>query len=185
MTQHPLTFSALRAANRARLPTFRNARGEIAHAATDGSDWSPGEWLTAVVGEMGEAANLLKKVRRGDLSLDDARADLAKEFADVVTYLDLLAMQVGVDLGQATAAKFDEVSIRVGSPVRIADHQGSLAATSPGLLAAIEKAAKQFESYAHQHRAKGTAQADRKAEVNAAIAAEMRLAIARATGAAR
>ena len=116
----PLTFAALRAANVARLPLFKNRRGEPAHSQPDGSDWSLGEWCNAVLGELGEAANLIKKVKRGDVTLDEARTDLAKEYADVVTYLDILAFQTGVDLGEATAAKWDEVSARVGVPLRIA-----------------------------------------------------------------
>lgn len=117
----PLTFDALRAANVARLPLFKNRRGEPAHAQSDGSDWSLGEWCNAVLGELGEAANLIKKVHRGDLTLDEAREELAKEYADVVTYLDILAFQTGVNLGAATAAKWDEVSQRVGVGLRIGD----------------------------------------------------------------
>jgi NTP pyrophosphatase (non-canonical NTP hydrolase) len=115
-----LTFAALRGANTARLPTFKNSRGEPAHSEPDGSDWCLAQWCNAVTGELGEAANLIKKIERGDFTLDEARADLAKEFADVVTYLDILAMRAGVDLGRATIDKFNEVSLRVGSPVRLA-----------------------------------------------------------------
>lgn len=114
-----LTFNALRGANTARLPQFKNKKGEPAHSQPDGSDWSLNDWLTAAVGELGEAANVLKKVRRGDLTLDEARDDLAKEFADVVTYLDILANRCGIDLGQATIDKFNEISKRVGSNVRL------------------------------------------------------------------
>lgn len=115
-----LTFATLRGGNKARLPQFRNRRGELAHSKPDGSDWKLSAWCNAVLGELGEAANLIKKVERGDLTLDEARAELAKEFADVVTYLDILALQAGVDLGQATMDKFNEVSVRVGSTVRLA-----------------------------------------------------------------
>jgi hypothetical protein len=45
---------------------------------------------------------------------------IADEIADVVTYLDLLAHVLGVDLGRAAVAKFNEVSERVGFPDRIA-----------------------------------------------------------------
>jgi hypothetical protein len=44
---------------------------------------------------------------------------IADEIADVVTYLDLLAHVLGVDLGRAAATKFNEVSERVGFPDRI------------------------------------------------------------------
>ena len=114
-----LTFNTLRGGNTARLPEFKNAKGEPAHSKEDGSDWSLNDWYTAVSGELGELGNVLKKVRRGDLSLDEARPELSKELADVVTYLDILAKQCDIDLGNATMAKFNEVSKRVGSNVRI------------------------------------------------------------------
>jgi len=117
-----LTFAVLREANNRRLPQFKNAKGEPAHSEADGSDWSLNDWLTAVTGELGEAANLLKKIRRGDFTLDEMRPHLAKEFADVVTYLDILAKQCGIDLGSATISKFNAVSDRVGSDVYIASN---------------------------------------------------------------
>ncbi|MFA7504246.1 MAG: MazG-like family protein [Burkholderiaceae bacterium] len=114
-----LTFNALRGANKARLPQFKNGRGEPAHSRPDGSDWALSTWCNAVLGELGEAANLIKKIERGDITLDDAREALGKELADVVTYLDILAFRAGVDLGRATIDKFNEVSARVGANVRL------------------------------------------------------------------
>lgn len=114
-----MDFQTLRAANIRRLPQFKNAKGQPAHAQPDGSDWSLAEWCNAVTGELGEAANLIKKVQRGDYTLEEARQDLADEFADIVTYLDILAMRAGVDLGEATRSKFNRVSTRVGSDVFI------------------------------------------------------------------
>lgn len=114
-----LTFGALRAANTFRIPQFKNGKGAPAHSEPDGSDWSLNDWVTAALGELGEAANILKKVRRGDLTLEEARPALAKEFADVVTYLDILAARAGVDLGQATIEKFNEISERVGATTRL------------------------------------------------------------------
>lgn len=114
-----LTFNSLREANKARLPQFKNSKGEPAHEQPDGSDWSLAEWMNAVAGELGEAANIIKKVRRGDLSLEEARPLLAAEFADIVTYLDITAMQAGINLGEATMDKFNKVSIRVGSNIRL------------------------------------------------------------------
>ncbi len=116
-----LTFNALRGANCARLPEFKNAKGEPAHSEPDGSDWTLSAWSNAVLGELGEAANIIKKVERGDLTIDEARPALAKEFADVATYLDILAFRAGVDLGRATIDKFNEVSNRVGSRVYLAE----------------------------------------------------------------
>lgn len=121
MRNNELTFATLRAANIARLPQFKNKHGEPAHSSVDGSDWSPAQWLQAVIGELGEYANLRKKYERGDLSHQEFIIDAAKELADVVCYLDILAKQIGVDLGQATIDKFNEVSNRVGSSVFIAE----------------------------------------------------------------
>lgn len=114
-----LTFAALRKANTARLPLFKNRNGDPAHSAPDGSDWCLGQWCNAVCGELGEAANLIKKIERGDMTLDEARANLGRELADVQTYLDILAFRAGIDLGAATAGKFNEVSDRVGCDVRL------------------------------------------------------------------
>jgi NTP pyrophosphatase (non-canonical NTP hydrolase) len=114
-----LTFKVLRDANIARLPVFKNARGEPAHSEVDGSDWSLSAWSNAVLGELGEAANLIKKIERGDFTLLEKREDLAKELADVVVYLDILAYRAGVDLGMATVSKWNEVSQRVGCRLRL------------------------------------------------------------------
>lgn len=129
-----LTFDALRKANRSRVGVFKNKHGDPAHSKADGSDWSPAQWLQAVVGELGEYANIRKKLERGDLSFDEYRVMAAKELADVQTYLDLLAMRAldqisasgvriphgqGIDLGQATIDKFNEVSVRVGCDIKL------------------------------------------------------------------
>ena len=108
-----LTFSALRDANAKRLPLFRNSKGEVCHVP-DGSDWKLSAWSNALAGEVGESANIIKKIERGDFTLDEAREKLASELADVQTYLDLLALRAGIDLGDATVRKFNEVSERVG-----------------------------------------------------------------------
>jgi NTP pyrophosphatase (non-canonical NTP hydrolase) len=114
-----LTFDALRTANKARLPLFKNAKGELAHSQPDGSDWCLAQWSNAVLGELGEAANLIKKVDRGDFTLDETRESIGKELADVQTYLDILAFRCGIDLGEATISKFNEVSDRVGVNIKL------------------------------------------------------------------
>lgn len=114
-----LSFGQLRAANVDRLPQFKNARGEPAHSTPDGSDWKLSAWSNAVAGEVGESANIIKKVERGDITLDDARQALADEFADIATYLDLMAFRAGVDLGAAVVSKFNRVSERVNATTRL------------------------------------------------------------------
>lgn len=123
-----LTFNALRSANLARLPLFKDARGNPCHTEPDGSDWSPADWVTAVVGELGEAANIIKKIKRGDFGVvgdpeyDAAIVKLRKEFADVICYMDLLAVQFDVNLGDAVRDKFNEVSDRVGANIYLHNH---------------------------------------------------------------
>jgi NTP pyrophosphatase (non-canonical NTP hydrolase) len=110
-----LTFDAFRAANVARCLKWHPAGIE---------SWSPSDWLTAVTGELGELASLLKMRNRERDGLpgnkfSPTQKQIADEIADVVTYLDLLAHVLGVDLGCAAATKFNEVSERVGFPDRI------------------------------------------------------------------
>jgi NTP pyrophosphatase (non-canonical NTP hydrolase) len=106
-----LTFNALRAANAERIGSSKYRICE--------EKWTPAHWMQATMGELGELANLLKKVDRGDFPFDQVKVEVAKELADVQTYLDILALKLGVDLGQATIDKFNEVSERIGSTVRL------------------------------------------------------------------
>ena len=116
-----LSFATLRAANLQRLPLFKNAKGERAHASEDGSDWSRADWLEAAAGELGEYANVSKKFRRGDINEVEFKEAARKELADVVTYLDILAYRLGINLGDAVREKFNSVSNRVGVAVYISD----------------------------------------------------------------
>ena len=114
-----LSFGLLRHVNRLRLPKFRNSRGELAHSKSDGSDWTPAQWLQAVIGELGEYANFRKKFERGDITQKEFHVQARKELADVVIYLDLLALQLNIDLGNAVKDKFNEVSDRIGVDIKI------------------------------------------------------------------
>lgn len=110
-----LTFDAFRAANLARCVKWHPAGIE---------SWSPSDWLTAVTGELGELASLLKMRNRERDGLPGNKfsptdKQVADELADVLTYLDLLAAALGVNLGRAAVEKFNEISERVGFPDRI------------------------------------------------------------------
>ena len=143
-----LTFNTLRQANKARLPTFKNAKGERAHSTDDGSDWSPAQWLQALVGEVGEFANLRKKYERGDITSEQYAVEAAKELADIQIYLDILATRcldtkdsahpTGINLGRATIDKFNEVSKRVGSHIAIRD-DGSDYCFDPEMVAKFKE----------------------------------------------
>ena len=113
-----LKFEELRAANVARLPQFKDKKGRICHKP-DGSDWSLAQWLNAVHGEAGELSNLVKKLDRGDYTLEELREDIGREIADVITYLDITAFRMGIDTGAAVRNKFNEVSERVDCDVRL------------------------------------------------------------------
>lgn len=106
-----LKFKELRQANVARLASSKYRICE--------ETWQHAHWVQALVGEVGEMANILKKVDRGDYPLMIALPDIAKELADIQCYLDILAFKLGIDLGAATVAKFNEVSDRIGSLVKL------------------------------------------------------------------
>jgi NTP pyrophosphatase (non-canonical NTP hydrolase) len=54
--------------------------------------------IVCILGELGEYANLIKKIRRGDFSLDEKKNDLNQELADIFIYVIKLANQLEVDL---------------------------------------------------------------------------------------
>lgn len=123
-----LTLSELREANIARCPLFKNAKGEYQHS---GRDWAPNDWMVATTGELGEAANVMKKVRRGDFSMDEARPKLTQEFADVLIYLDMMAASCGVDLGAAVTQTFNAKSRQMELPIFLPEHGSGPAKDCP------------------------------------------------------
>ena len=88
-------------------------------------DWSPAEWLCALCGEAGEAANIAKKIIRHrdkvagnkgeDMDLEALRLKLGRELADVVIYADLAAASQGLDLGKLVKQTFNAKSREIGS----------------------------------------------------------------------
>lgn len=114
-----LSFATLRYANEARLPLFKNGKGEIAHSKPDGTDWTVSEWFEAMMGETGEFANLHKKHRRGDIDAATFKVEASKELADVAIYLDMLAKRCGIELGPAIIQKFNQKSEELGIPIYI------------------------------------------------------------------
>lgn len=116
-----LSFDRLRSVNVERCerwhPGFRDYN----------ASWTLADWSNAMCGEAGELANVVKKIRRvqtgtvntGDPAVKDLIRMAGEELADVVTYVDLLAAILGIDLGCAVAEKFDAVSRRHGFPERL------------------------------------------------------------------
>jgi len=66
----------------------------------------------ALAGEVGELANVVKKLERGDTSYARALALVEEEAADVLIYLLKLAYQTGIDLEGAFLAKQRANAIR-------------------------------------------------------------------------
>lgn len=117
-----LDFAQLRRANLARVARW--------HAGFPHDGWSGADWSNAAAGEMGEAANVVKKLRRGETAMKPGAKDpsretllamLADEIADTITYLDLLAAFYGIDVAAAVIHKFNAVSEREGFPDRLGD----------------------------------------------------------------
>lgn len=86
-------------------------------------EWDPGNTITLeyrgneLAGETGEACNVIKKLARERLGLRGSRAtpaQLAEELADIVICVDLIAMQLNIDLGEAVRVKFNATSKRYG-----------------------------------------------------------------------
>ncbi len=83
--------------------------------------WSLSDWLTATAGELGEAANIIKKLNRvrdgipGNTEAPELlRVRLSEELADVAIYLDLLAQAAGFDLETIREDKFAMTSDKIG-----------------------------------------------------------------------
>lgn len=101
--------------NRKRCESSKGFRHQV-------SDWSLSDWMTATLGELGEAANIIKKlnrVRDGVANADDPpesdlRQMLRDELADTFIYLDLLAQAAGFDLSDAVLVKFHRTSQKIG-----------------------------------------------------------------------
>jgi NTP pyrophosphatase (non-canonical NTP hydrolase) len=82
------------------------------------------------MGELGEAANIVKKLNRirdgipgNTISENELKENLAKEIADVFIYLDLMAQSQGLNLEKIVIEKFNETSRKIGSTILIPESQ--------------------------------------------------------------
>lgn len=108
------------------LRTANVSRKNRWHAkAPDG--WSGSDWATAMGGECGEALNVVKKIRRGEMGIpnigdkprNELLIDLGLEIADTIIYADLLADYYGLNLNGFVPMKFNKVSEKFGFPERL------------------------------------------------------------------
>ncbi|MGB1560766.1 MAG: DUF1566 domain-containing protein [Sinimarinibacterium flocculans] len=92
------------------------------------NEWSEADWSNAMAGEAGEVCNAVKKLRRiqcglqqakGPRTLDEARGEISKEIGDTYLYLDLLAARLGLRIEDCIRETFNRVSEREGFPQRL------------------------------------------------------------------
>lgn len=114
-----MTFEEFRKANLARC----EAPNGFNHAL---QSWSKSDWMTATMGELGEAANIVKKLNRyrdgingNTEAADDLREQLRCEIADTFVYLDLMAQAAGFRLEDAVRDVFNSKSDEIGYPGRV------------------------------------------------------------------
>lgn len=117
-----LTFAEVAAINRMRCARWHGGFP----SNTDG--FTGADWANAMQGEAGEAGNVVKKLRRHELGIQQNAespdkavllAKLATEIGDTFMYLDLLAQHYGLHLAACVADTFNRVSEREGFPERI------------------------------------------------------------------
>jgi NTP pyrophosphatase (non-canonical NTP hydrolase) len=87
--------------------------------------WSNSDWFTAILGELGEAANVAKKLNRIRDGIPGNREDeltlkikLRQELGDTFVYLDLLAQRNGFFIGDAALEVFRNKSKEIGYNVK-------------------------------------------------------------------
>lgn len=64
--------------------------------------------LLCLVGEFGEVTNLVKKVLRGDLTLDEIKSELNEEITDIFIYVLKLIYQLDIDIEKEFLSKIDK-----------------------------------------------------------------------------
>lgn len=97
----------------------RNRASRYGHE--DFERWNLPEWACAVAGETGELCNIIKKIHRGDYTLEQAneRNLIGDEAADIVIYLDILCQRAGIDLSESIINKFNKGSEIINCPISI------------------------------------------------------------------
>lgn len=86
--------------------------------------WSTADWFLATLGELGEAANVAKKLNRYRDNIPGNKetkaileAKLKQEIGDTYIYLDLLAQSLGFSIEEAAVQAFNSKSEELGLQV--------------------------------------------------------------------
>jgi NTP pyrophosphatase (non-canonical NTP hydrolase) len=138
------------------------------------NSWSESDWLTAIAGELGELASLIKMRNRERDGLagnkfSPTMKQIADEIADVFFYLDLLAASFEIDLSNAIVSKFNEVSERVGFPDRM---QFAPSAQHPDDIA-VDRFAQSMKEKLAKKRGEGRGGWENKDECTAEFLSEL------------
>lgn len=116
-----MTFEEFSEANRARCESSQGFNHPL-------HGWSTSDWMTALMGEVGEAANVVKKLNRyrdgvpgNKVSEAELRAMLRRELGDVFVYLDLTAQSLGFSIAAAALEVFNAKSAEIGYPTTLSE----------------------------------------------------------------
>lgn len=89
-------------------------------------NWSSSDWMTALIGEVGEAANIIKKLNRvrdyvpgNKETPEELLRKLKGELADIFIYLDLLCQHEEIDLEEAIKETWNKKSKQIGYGIKI------------------------------------------------------------------
>jgi NTP pyrophosphatase (non-canonical NTP hydrolase) len=114
-----LTFGALAAANRQRCESPEGFNHALA-------SWSTSDWMTATMGELGEAANVVKKLNRFRDGIPHNKetqamllAQLREELGGTIVYLDLLCQSLGFSMGDVARDEFNRKSADIDWPIML------------------------------------------------------------------
>ena len=115
-----LTFKTFAAANVTRCTSKYGFNHKL-------NGWSASDWMVAILGELGEAANIIKKLNRcrdGIRGNKESKArlqkKLRKELGDVFVYLDLTCQSHGFTIEEAAVEVWDAKSKEIGYLGRLA-----------------------------------------------------------------
>jgi len=64
--------------------------------------------LLSLFGEVGETANLVKKIVRGDFLLSERKKDIGEELADIFIYILKISYQLDIDLEKEYLKKLEK-----------------------------------------------------------------------------
>lgn len=113
------------------LRKVNKSRDLMMHEKLDTGGWNGTDYGCAAAGEMGEACNIVKNMRRIESRIqppeskqyEELRWRLGEELADTVLYVDLLAAHYDIDLWDQIVKKFNVGSALLSAPHVLVDEE--------------------------------------------------------------